>query len=287
MQLSDLNNQQKVTQRPENLVFTRKRPQMSRCSSVSIPKSFSNSSNLSVSSSQKSNTSPLLGTHNNNNIRTQMGGDKQSDARTQQQARIAAKHKKRQEINADAEIIRECAREAVDGSGVSWMKLRKIRKLMENESWRLYMLSRLNQSTQCEGNTEYVEGVEISPKAFRGIGDLFRAIESGIETNFKEKRGHGGLASIFFLLEIAHTHFCTKEEGGLSSGTTPRTSIKSIQDSLSSFDSFSNIKSAAGNAIAQINHQLIQQKSTDSKPRTPDSNTSRGDCIFLTQIISI
>ena len=44
-------------------------------------------------------------------------------------------------------------------------------------------------------NTEYVEAVEISPKAYRGIGDLFRAIESGIETNFKERKGHGGLAS--------------------------------------------------------------------------------------------
>ena len=75
------------------------------------------------------------------------------------------------------------------------MKLRRVKKLMENESWRLYMLSRLNQSTQREDNTEYVEAVEISPKAYRGIGDLFRAIESGIETNFKERKGHGGLAS--------------------------------------------------------------------------------------------
>ena len=37
---------------------------------------------------------------------------------------------------------------------LSWIKLRKIKKLMENESWRLYMLSRLNQSTQREDNTE-------------------------------------------------------------------------------------------------------------------------------------
>ena len=33
-------------------------------------------------------------------------------------ARIVAKQRKRAEINADAELIRECAREAVDGSGV-------------------------------------------------------------------------------------------------------------------------------------------------------------------------
>ena len=153
-------------QRPENLVLTRKRAQMSRGSSVSIPKSFSNSSNLSVASSQKSNSSPLLGhlSAGSNRPSATAQHEKQMDARAQQLARIAAKQKKRQEINADAEVIRECAREAVDGSGVSWIKLRKIKKLMENESWRLYMLSRLNQSTQREENTEYVEGVEISPK---------------------------------------------------------------------------------------------------------------------------
>ena len=82
---------------------------MSRGSSVSIPKSFSNSSNLSVASSQKSNSSPLA-----------IGGTNpiNQDARAQQMARIVAKQRKRAEINADAELIRECAREAVDGSGV-------------------------------------------------------------------------------------------------------------------------------------------------------------------------
>ena len=147
-----------VAPRPGDLLLTRKRAPMSRGSSVSIPKSFSNSSGLSVASSQKSNSSPLMATAT---------GPTQ-DARAAQMARIVAKQRKRAEINNDAELIRECAREAVDGSGVSWMKLRRVKKLMENESWRLYILSRLNQSTQREDNTEYVEAVEISPKAFKG-----------------------------------------------------------------------------------------------------------------------
>ena len=83
-------------------------------------------------------------------------------------------------------------------------------------------------------NNKYINNLynfKIINKAYKGIGDLFRAIESGIETNFREKKGHGGLASVFFLLEIAHTHFCTREDSG-SNGATPRTSIKSLQDSF-------------------------------------------------------
>ena len=116
-------------------------------------------------------------------------------------------------------------------------------------------------------------------KAYKGIGDLFRAIESGIETNFREKKGHGGLASVFFLLEIAHTHFCTREDSG-SNGATPRTSIKSLQDSLSSFD---GMKAAAGNALAQINKQMHHQLSNESLKMRSSGSSSRGKFLsFIT-----
>ena len=81
--------------------------------------------------------------------------DRQQEIRAMQQARIAARQKKRLEINQDAELIREAAREALDGNGVSWIRLRKIKKLMEFESWRLYMLSRLNQLTQREERVHF------------------------------------------------------------------------------------------------------------------------------------
>ena len=124
------------------------------------------------------------------------------------------------------------------------------------------------------------EHIQIKNKAYKGIGDLFRAIESGIETNFREKKGHGGLASVFFLLEIAHTHFCTREDSG-SNGATPRTSIKSLQDSLSSFD---GIKSAAGNALAQINKQMHHQLSNESLKMRSSGSSSRGKFYSLITI---
>lgn len=146
----------------------------------------------------------------------------------------------------------KAAREALDGNGVSWIRLRKIKKLMEVESWRLYMLSRLNQLTQREENTVYVESVEISTKAFKGISDLLKCIECGLEANFRERR-FGGLSSVFFLMEIGHTHFCTREEVTIS----PRASLS---ESFSSFDNtVKAAKSAASGALAHLNKQLATQ----------------------------
>lgn len=128
------------------------------------------------------------------------------------------------------------------------------------------MLSRLNQLTQREENTIYVESVEISPKAFRGISDLLKCIESGLESNFRERRGHGGLSSVFFLMEIGHTHFCTREDAVL----TPRASLS---ESLSSFDNaMKAAKSSATGAMATLNRQLTNQKIGELEPRVSDSS---------------
>ena len=148
----------RLHERPENLVLTRTRPPMSRGSSISVARSTSNSS---IASSQRSSNSPHLPARSASALGK---SDRQQEVRALQQARLAARQKKRLEINQDAELIREAAREALDGNGVSWIRLRKIKKLMEFESWRLYMLSRLNQLTQREENTVYVESVEISMK---------------------------------------------------------------------------------------------------------------------------
>ena len=257
---------QHLRERPENLVLTRTRPPMSRGSSISVARSTSNSS---IASSQKSSSSPHLPVRAASHLTK---SDRQQEVRALQQARLAARQKKRLEINQDAELIREAAREALDGSGVSWIRLRKIKKLMEFESWRLYMLSRLNQLTQREENTVYVECVEISTKAFKGMSDLLKCIESGLETNFRERRGHGGLSSVFFLMEIGHTHFCTREDVSMS----PRTSLT---ESFSSFDNtVKAARSAASGAMAHINRQLAAQRITEGSAavtsRISDSSAS-------------
>lgn len=253
-------------ERPENLVLSRTRPPISRTPSVSVARSTSNSS---ISSSHKSTSSPML-------RRDQAKGlsERQNEIRSNQQAKQAARQKRRLEISQDAELIRDAAREALDGNGVSWIRLRKIKKLMESESWRLYMLSRLNQLTQREDNTVYVESVEISPKAFKGISDLLKAVEAGLECNFKEKKGHGGLSSVFFMMEIGHTHFCTKEE--------PIAPPPSLPASFSSFDNtVKAARIAAQGAISQINRQISQHRISDlrlSTSSTQSEGTSVGPC---------
>ncbi|CBY07943.1 unnamed protein product [Oikopleura dioica] len=258
-------------ERPENLALTRTRPPVSRGQSIQMMRSTSNSS---VASSHKSSNSPMLRRTSQNEASNIPVGlsERQNEIRSLQQAKLQARQKRRLEITQDAELIREAAREALDGNGVSWIRLRKIKKLMESESWRLYMLSRLNQLTQREENTVYVESVEISPKAFKGISDLLKAVESGLESNFKEKKGNGGLSSVFFLMEIGHTHYCTKEEI-----QSPR---QSLSESFSSFDN--TVKAArivAQGALTQINRQISQHKISElrlSSGSTTSEPTSIG-----------
>ena len=45
------------------------------------------------------------------------------------------------------------------GQGVGWLNVKKIRRLMECEALRLFLLQRLNQTTQDEENNEYVENI--------------------------------------------------------------------------------------------------------------------------------
>lgn len=55
--------------------------------------------------------------------------------------------------------LQEITKNVLDGQGAGWLNIKKVRRLMECESLRLFILQRLNQTTQKEGNTEYVEDI--------------------------------------------------------------------------------------------------------------------------------
>ena len=105
-----------------------------------------------------------------------------------------------------------------------------------------------------------------SPRYFSSWKSLIRTFVPGKVLHFIICRSS---SSPFYSLEKTFETFI-RDDG--SNGSTPRTSIKSIQDSLSSFES---MKSVAGNALAQINKQMITQKSTESKISV-SSSPSRG-----------
>ncbi|XP_076817752.1 MAP kinase-activating death domain protein-like isoform X3 [Clavelina lepadiformis] len=109
------------------------------------------------------------------------------------------------------QFLKEITQSVLEGNGVGWFNLKKIRRLMECESLRLFLLQRLNQSTQDEGNNDYIENVEVTIKVYRGILELLKCVLSGLEYTYKSRHGLGGMASTFILLEICHSHYYAKE----------------------------------------------------------------------------
>jgi len=55
--------------------------------------------------------------------------------------------------------FQDISQSVLEGNGVGWLNVKKVRRLMECESLRLFLLQRLNQSTQEEGNDYYVEDI--------------------------------------------------------------------------------------------------------------------------------
>jgi len=108
-------------------------------------------------------------------------------------------------------FLKEITKSVLDGQGVGWFNFKKVRRLMECESLRIFLLQRLNQSTQDEANTEYVEDIEIGLKVYKGMLDLLKCVVTGLESTFNMRNGLGGMASALNLLEICHTHYYAKE----------------------------------------------------------------------------
>nr|XP_018672670.1 MAP kinase-activating death domain protein isoform X3 [Ciona intestinalis] len=108
-------------------------------------------------------------------------------------------------------FLKDMCEGVLGGHGVGWFNMKRVRKLMESESLRLFLLQRLNQSTQDEGNNDFVEDIEISIKVYRGMLELLKCVLSGLECTYNTRHGLGGMASTFQLLEISHTHYYAKE----------------------------------------------------------------------------
>ena len=67
----------------------------------------------------------------------------------------------------------------------------------------------------------------VSRNTYRGIVELLRFLIEGYEHSAKQK-GIGGLASLFSMLEVMHTHYCGKriQDGGVNPSKKTETKMK-------------------------------------------------------------
>ncbi|XP_026123303.1 MAP kinase-activating death domain protein isoform X5 [Carassius auratus] len=110
------------------------------------------------------------------------------------------------------QFLKEVVQSVHDGQGVGWLNMKKVRRLLENEQLRVFVLSKLNRSVQSEEDAqqEVIRDVEINRKVYKGMLDLLKCTVSSLEHSYTNA-GLGGMASVFSLLEIARTHYQTKD----------------------------------------------------------------------------
>ncbi|XP_059958871.1 MAP kinase-activating death domain protein isoform X27 [Mesoplodon densirostris] len=110
------------------------------------------------------------------------------------------------------QFLKEVVHSVLDGQGVGWLNTKKVRRLLESEQLRVFVLSKLNRTVQSEDEArqDIIPDVEISRKVYKGMLDLLKCTVLSLEQSYTHA-GLGGMASIFALLEIAQTHYYSKE----------------------------------------------------------------------------
>ncbi|XP_038213188.1 MAP kinase-activating death domain protein isoform X10 [Zerene cesonia] len=115
-------------------------------------------------------------------------------------------------------FLNDLIQHVLEGEGVGWLKLNRLKKLMEDESYRNMVLSKLNRNINRKTTpNDKVEDVFVSKPVWKGMLKVLQAVVHGLEHTYSNF-GLGGMASVFQLTEMAHTHYWSKEVAGLEQG---------------------------------------------------------------------
>ncbi|XP_041365425.1 MAP kinase-activating death domain protein-like isoform X2 [Gigantopelta aegis] len=139
------------------------------------------------------------------------------------------------------QFLKEVVKSVLEGQGVSWLKLNRIKKLMEDENYRNFIISRLNKNLDRKqpDDMPHMEDVCVNRTIFKGMLTIAKAICHGLEHTY-QNHGLGGMASAFMLMEILHTHYwCREIIGGSNSNrsdslTPDMASLHGSHESLAS-----------------------------------------------------
>ena len=113
-----------------------------------------------------------------------------------------------QSSDENHQFLKEVLTGVLEGQGVGWLKISRVKRLMEDENYRNFVLSRLNTSLdkKLANDEEHIDDVRVTKPMFKGIAKILATIVHGLEQTYANN-GLGGMASAFQLLEIAHTHY--------------------------------------------------------------------------------
>ncbi|XP_011142134.1 MAP kinase-activating death domain protein isoform X4 [Harpegnathos saltator] len=155
----------------------------------------------------------------------------QEDAQRMQNA-------ERSSTNSDNQaFLNDVVTQVLAGEGVGWLKLNRLKKLMEDENYRDLVVTKLNKGLNRKiSPDDHIDDVAIPRPVYKGMLKCLQAVTYGLAHTYNNF-GLGGMASVFQLMEIAHTHYWSKDlsEGGFDSSLMSQAS--------SPFGSRENLKS--------------------------------------------
>ncbi|KAG8235675.1 hypothetical protein J437_LFUL015733 [Ladona fulva] len=181
-------------------------------------------------------------------------------------------------------FLKDIVTQILDGEGVGWLKLNRLKKLMEDESYRNFVVSKLNRTLDKKiSPDDHIDDVCVTRPVWKGMLKALQAIVHGLEvtyTNF----GLGGMASVFQVLEIAHTHFWSKDladqpQGSLETPSAGGTSALLSQAS-SPFGSKENLKSPQsprGSPLPQAHMDFYQESMQRKSSQGGITSSEEGD----------
>ncbi|XP_046429526.1 MAP kinase-activating death domain protein isoform X3 [Neodiprion fabricii] len=133
----------------------------------------------------------------------------------------------RSSTNSDNQaFLTDIVNQALAGEGVGWLKLNRLKKLMEDESYRNLVVTNLNKGLERKiSPDDHIDDVCVSRPVYKGMLKCLQAVVHGLVHTYSNF-GPGGMASVFQLMEIAHTHYWSKDltEGGFESSLISQTS---------------------------------------------------------------
>lgn len=137
-------------------------------------------------------------------------------------------------------FLKDCVQQVLAGEGVGWLKFNRLKKLMEDESYRILVLGKLNKTLDRKiAPDDHIDDVCVPKPVWKGVLKCLQAVTVGLEQTYANF-GLGGMASVFAMMEIAHTHYWSKE---LNDGSELSASMLSSQ-SVSPAESKENLRSA-------------------------------------------
>ncbi|XP_058815433.1 MAP kinase-activating death domain protein isoform X2 [Topomyia yanbarensis] len=137
-------------------------------------------------------------------------------------------------------FLKDLVNQVLAGEGVGWLKLNRLKKLMEDESYRTLVLGKLNKTLDRKiGPDDHIDDVCITKPVYKGTLKCLLAITHGLE-NTVSNFGLGGMASVFQMMEIAHTHYWSKD---LTDNTTDISQSLFSSRSVSPMGSRENLRS--------------------------------------------